>query len=97
MTRRLMRLFLPWTPVFVVSSTLAYALNLAMVGASTNSSKLADVLVAAPGATSHPPLIDTRSYALESCLTAWSHVTVERPEIYAAGLEQFVESGCGAP
>lgn len=97
MTKRLMRLFLPSTAVFVGSSTIAYALNLAIVGAWTNSSKLADVLFASPGATSHPLLIDTRTYAVESCLTAWSHVTVERPEIYVAGLEQFVESGCGAP
>jgi hypothetical protein len=97
MTKRGMKLFLPLTAVFVVSSTLAYALNYAVVGPSTNSSYPADVIVASPVATSQELLDDVQLYALKSCLTAWSHVSAERPDMYAAGLEQFIESGCGAP
>ena len=37
MTKRSLRLFLPSTAIFLVSSTLAYGLSLAVVGASTNS------------------------------------------------------------
>jgi hypothetical protein len=90
-----MRLLLPWTAVIVVSSTLAYALDHAVVDASTNSSDPSEVIVVSAGATSNPQLIDYLPSALESCLSAWRYVSAERPEIYAAGLEQFLESGCG--
>ena len=45
MAKRSMRLLLSWTAVFVVSSTLAYALNHAVAGASTNSSTPAEMIV----------------------------------------------------
>lgn len=94
MVTRSMRLLLPWTAVVVVSSTLAYALDHALVDASRNSSDRSEVTVASPGAPSNPLLIDIRPSALESCLSAWRYVSAERPEIYAAGLEQFLASGC---
>jgi hypothetical protein len=31
---------------------------------------------------------------LDRCLSTWSRVSAERPDIYAAGLEQFVQGGC---
>jgi hypothetical protein len=97
MTKRTVMLFLPWSVLFVVLSTLA-ALNYAVVGASTNSSKSAELIVASTGPTSHPLVADAqRNSALESCLTAWGYVSVERPEIYAAGLENFLGTGCGRP
>ena len=95
--KRSMKLFLPLAAVFVVSSTLAYALNHSVVGASTNSSEPAQASVALAVVTSQELFGDPQLYALDSCLTAWSYVSAERPEIYPAGLEQFIDSGCGAP
>jgi hypothetical protein len=97
MTKRAVSLFLPWSAVFLVSSTLAYGLTVAVVGGSTNSSKPAEAMVVSPLTTSQELLNDPQLYALDSCLTAWSRVSAERPEIYAAGLEQFIAGGCGAP
>jgi hypothetical protein len=74
-----------------------YALNHSVVGASTNSSEPAQASVALAVVTSQELFGDPQLYALDSCLTAWSYVSAERPEIYAAGLEQFIDSGCGAP
>ena len=97
MTKRTVRVFLPWIAALVASGTLAYALNCAVVGASPNSLEATKVMVVSRDATSDPELIDALPYdALEACLTAWRYVSAERPETYAAGLEQFLGSGCGA-
>jgi hypothetical protein len=59
--------------------------------------RTAQASVALAVVTSQELFGDPQLYALDSCLTAWSYVSAERPEIYAAGLEQFIDSGCGAP
>ena len=94
MTKRWVRFFLPWAAALTASSMLAYGLNVAVVGGWLNSPNPSQALIVS---TSHE-LADTPPvYALDSCLSTWRHVSVERPDIYAAGLEQFVDSGCSAP
>jgi hypothetical protein len=85
---------LPWAAALTLSSMLAYALNLAVVGDRLNSSRPSEALfVSTPN-----ELADiSQVYTLDACLTAWIRVSAERPDIYAAGLEQFVDSGCSAP
>jgi hypothetical protein len=97
-TKCTVRLVSRWSAAIVVLSTLAYAFNSAVVGASTNSLTSPEVIVVSPGATAHPLLIANGRYdALEGCLTAWGYISAQRPEIYAAGLEQFLGTGCGTP
>jgi hypothetical protein len=96
MAKRAMRMLRSWTAVLVVSTALAYAFGNAMVAASTNSGVPAQAIVVSGGLTSHSLASDMRYDILESCLTAWRHVPAHT-NIDAAGLEQFIESGCGAP
>jgi hypothetical protein len=95
-TKRCIAWFLPWAAVFVVSCALAYAIDLAVVGAGLNPSTPAEALGVSPTATNELPDAP-QAYSLDRCLTAWSHVSAERPDIYAAGLEQFVDGGCSVP
>lgn len=92
-----LRLLLPWTAVFMVSSTLAYTLNVAVVGAATNSSQPAPRPVVALLAASDPSLSDAPRDNSKNCLAAWRYVSTERPGVYAAGFEHFADSGCTAP
>lgn len=94
--RRSITLFVPWAAVLILSSALAYAVNASVVGASTNSSQAVQSVVVSPAVTSQELLGDAQLDA-PGCLAVWGFLAAERPEIYAAGFEQFVENGCIAP
>lgn len=97
MAKRAVWWFLPGIAVFVASSTVAYALNHAVVGAATSGSAPAEMIGASAGATSHLLVIDTQRDVREGCLSLWRHVTAEMPDIHGAGLELFVQTECGSP
>jgi hypothetical protein len=79
-----------------LSSSVAFALNVAAVGASANSTRAVQPIVVSPAATSHTLSEDAQSTRM-ACLAAGGFVSAERSEIYAAGFEQFVDSRCIAP
>jgi hypothetical protein len=97
MTKGSMKLFLPWSAVFMVSRTLANAINVGIVGASMNSSPRAQTIVIVPTVASRALLDGAQPDVPGRCLSAWSFVSAEGPEIYAARFEQFVDSGYIAP
>jgi hypothetical protein len=82
MTTLLLKWVLPWASVFIVSSTLAYTLDHAVVAGSTSLSTPAE-----------PQRIDWSGNAgtdpVESCLTAWSRVSHVYPD-----LERFAAKYC---
>jgi hypothetical protein len=95
MTKRSVTACLPWTAIFIVSSTLAYALNSAAVSASMSSSQPVQGIVVSQIADSHAPLEDVE-LDTPGCLAAWGFVSANRPEIAAAGFQLFVDSWCSA-
>jgi hypothetical protein len=87
-----LRWLLPWASVFVVSSTLAYSLNYAVVDGSTMPS-------AAPTSADHQSLTTVSSDAYgnelrESCVTAWSRVSVSMLRVYPQDFERFAADLC---